>query len=302
MKAVRYHEYGDPGVLRYEDVEQPVPGPGQVLVRVAGTSFNPLDAAIRAGYLRDNFPFPLPLTPGIDVSGTVARLGAGVEGLAVGDGVIGFLALDGGAAAEYALAPAAILATAPNAIPLADAAALPAVGITAWQAVFEHAELRAGQRILINGAGGAVGGYAVQLAKQAGAHVVAVASPRNADRMATYGAAEIVDRDATVTGPFDAILNFAPVDPGAMAALAALVAPGGLLLSTATPVPDGPGRTVQMYARSDAADLAALVHRVDGGELDVHVAERYPLDELATVHERSAAGKLTGKVVVTVGS
>ena len=125
----------------------------------------------------------LPHTPGLDVAGTVDALGEGVDGLAVGDRVVGFLPMDkDGAAAEYVLAPADVLTAAPKDVPLADAAALPLVALTAYQALFEHGKLAAGQRVLINGAGGAVGGYAVQLAKEAGAHVIATASPRSARR------------------------------------------------------------------------------------------------------------------------
>src|SRR6187551_3741154 len=128
MKAVRFHEYGGPDVLRYEDVEQPVAGAGQVLIRVAATSFNGVDGNIRAGFMQGPIPVTLPHTPGIDVSGTVAALGTGVTGFEVGDPVVGFLPMTGdGAAAEYVVAPAEILAPAPTGVPLADAAALPAV-------------------------------------------------------------------------------------------------------------------------------------------------------------------------------
>ena len=120
MKAVRFHEYGDPSVLRYEDVEQPVPGAGEVRLRVAATSFNPVDDGIRGGYLQGPFPVTLPHTPGIDVAGTVDALGDGVDNVAVGDEVIGFLPMVAdGAAAEYVIAPAEILAPAPTSIPLA---------------------------------------------------------------------------------------------------------------------------------------------------------------------------------------
>ena len=144
----------------YEDVERPEPG--EVLVRVAGSAFNPVDDGIRGGYLQGPFPVTLPHTPGIEVSGTVEVLGEGVSGVAVGDAVIGFLPIAAaGSAAEYLIAPADVLAAAPTSIPLADAAALPMMGLTAWQALFDEAGLTAGRRVLINGAGGAVGGYAV---------------------------------------------------------------------------------------------------------------------------------------------
>ena len=184
MRAVRYHRYGDSEVLQYEDIERPTPGRGQVVVKVAATSFNPVDAGIRGGYLSEVYAITFPHIPGVDVAGTVSDIGAGVHGWDVGDEVVGMLPLDAdGAAAEYVIAPADVLTAAPKSVPLADSAALPTVGLTAWQALFEVASLTAGQTILINGAGGAVGGYAVQLAKQADAVVTATASTRSADRL-----------------------------------------------------------------------------------------------------------------------
>ena len=159
MKAVRYFTYGGPEVLRYDDVERPRPAAGQVLVRVAATSFNPVDVALRAGYLQQVVPLAFPHTPGLDVAGTVDALGADVAGWSPGDAVVGPLPMtEDGAAAEFVLAPAHVLTPAPTSIPLVDAAAIPTVSLTAWQALFEHANVRAGQRVLINGAGGGVGG------------------------------------------------------------------------------------------------------------------------------------------------
>jgi NADPH:quinone reductase-like Zn-dependent oxidoreductase len=305
MKAVRFHEYGEPGVLRYEDVDRPVPAAGQVLIRVGATSFNGVDGNIRAGFMRGPIPVTLPHTPGIDVSGTVAALGSGVEGFEVGDRVVGFLPMDAaGAAAEYVLAPADILAPAPTSIPLPDAAALPAVGLTAWQALFDHAKLTAGQRILINGAGGAVGGYAVQLAKNAGAYVIATASPHSADRV--KAADEIIDHTSTAVSPatpVDVVLNLAPIEPAQLAALLDLIRPGGVLVNTTVwmPAPSDEQRDVRgvdLYVRSDAAQLSHLVTLIDSGKLRVDVAQRVPLSDLATVHTQAAAGELHGKTVI----
>ncbi|MEU6442336.1 NADP-dependent oxidoreductase [Streptomyces sp. NPDC047046] len=310
MKAVRFHQYGDPDVLRHEDVEQPVPGPGQVRVRVAATSFNGVDANIRAGFMRGPIPVALPHTPGIDVAGTVDALGEGVTGLQAGDPVVGFLPMTGpGAAAEYALAPAEALTPAPKSIELADAAALPLVGLTAWQALFEHAGLTSGQRVLVNGAGGAVGGYAVQLAVRAGAHVIATAGPRSAGRVTEAGAHEVVDHTASdvvaaVSEPVDAVLNLAPVAPEQLAALLGLIRPGGVLVNTTVwmPAPSDAERDVRgidLFVRSDAEQLSHLVELVDGGDLRVEVAQRVPLAELPELHAAAAAGKLpSGKVVV----
>jgi NADPH:quinone reductase-like Zn-dependent oxidoreductase len=193
MKAIQFHEYGTPDVLTYEDVDLPTPAAGQVRIRVAGTSFNSVDGNIRAGFMQEPMPLTLPHTPGLDVAGTVDEVGDGVTAWAVGDEVIGFLPFTvDGAAAEFTLADADGLARAPRSIPLADAAALPLVGLTAWQALFVHADLTAGQRILVTGAAGAVGGYAVQLAAAAGAHVIATASEASAEQVRQHGAYEVI--------------------------------------------------------------------------------------------------------------
>jgi NADPH:quinone reductase-like Zn-dependent oxidoreductase len=310
MKAVRFHEYGGPEVLRYEDVDQPVPGAGEVRLRVAATAFNGIDANIRGGNMQGPIPVDLPHTPGVDVAGTVDALGEGVDNLAVGDRVIGFLPMTGtGAAAEYVIAPAGILAAAPTTVPLADAAALPVVGLTAWQALFEHAGLTAGQRVLINGAGGAVGDYAVQLAKSAGADVIATAGPRSkvslADQVIDYTTTDVV---AAVTEPVDVVLNLAPVDPAQLAALVTLIRDGGVLVNTTVwmpaPADDQRGvKGINLFVRSDADQLAGLVARVDAGDLHIAVADRVPLADLAALHARAAAGALpSGKITVTVAA
>jgi NADPH:quinone reductase-like Zn-dependent oxidoreductase len=310
MKAVRYHSYGDSGVLAYEDADRPVAGPGQVVVKVAGAAFNPVDVAIRAGFLRQVFPVTFPNIPNFDVSGVIADLGEGVSGWSTGDAVVAFLPMTGpGAAAEYAVVPAGLLAAAPSTVELPDAAALPSSGLTAWQALFEDAGLSAGQSILINGAGGAVGGYAVQLAKQAGATVTATASARSADRIRAYGADRIIDYTATplpqaVAGQrFDVVLNLVPAGPEEAAALTDLTADGGVFASTTTPGPDDAGRrvrTVRVSVRSDGAQLGELAARVDAGDLTVDVAQRRPLADLPALHDQSATGQLpAGKTILT---
>jgi hypothetical protein len=160
VKAARIHEYGGPEVIRYEDVEKPTAGRGEVLVKVAAAGFNPADGGDRSGRYRS---VPLPFTLGFDVAGIVDEP---IAGLAQGDRVIGRLD-GGGASAEYAVAPAEILVRAPDSIPLPDAAAIPVTGLSAWQAVHEHAHLVRGQRVLVNGAGGGVGGFH-RPARQAG--------------------------------------------------------------------------------------------------------------------------------------
>lgn len=308
MKAVRYHSYGDSAVLVYEDAERPVAGAGEVVVKVAGAAFNPLDVAIRAGFVQQVFPVAFPHVPNYDVAGVVTEVGEGVTGWRAGDAVVAFLPVTGpGAAAEYAAVPAGALAAAPRTTELADAAALPSVALTAWQSLFEHADLLRGQSVLINGAGGAVGGYAVQLAREAGAIVTATASARSQARLRSYGADQIVDYTAkplpqALAGQrFDAVLNLVRTDPRETAQLAGLAADGGAFVSTTFPDFDDAGRgvrTVRVFARSDAAQLATLVARVDAGDLKIDVAGRRPLTELAAVHDEAVAGRLAGKTVM----
>ena len=309
MKALRYHRYGESDVLQYEETPRPVPGPREVLVKVAATSFNPVDAGIRGGYLSEVYQISFPHIPGVDVAGTIAELGDEVQGWNLGDAVVAFLPLDAdGAGAEYALAPAELLAVAPQSVDLADAAALPVAALTAWQALFEIAGLTAGQTILINGASGAVGGYAIQLAKSAGAVVTATAKARDAERLRDLGVDRIVDYiDYThspigVEGaPFDVVLNLVSTTDEQTEALIGVVADGGFHVGTMVFGPEHPGRgvrTQRIFVRSDAAQLAELVSRVDAGQLRIEVADRRPLEQAATVHADSDAGRLHGKTIL----
>jgi NADPH:quinone reductase-like Zn-dependent oxidoreductase len=309
MKAVRYHQYGGSEVLRHEDAPRPVPGPTQVLVKVAATSFNPVDAGIRGGYLAQVYEVSFPHVPGVDVAGTIAEIGEGVTGWNVGDAVVAFLPLDAdGAAAEFAVVPGESLAAAPTSVPLADAAALPVPALTAWQSLFEIAGLTGGQSVLINGAAGAVGGYAIQLAKQAGAVVTATAKARDAERLRGLGAAHIVDYiDYTRSpielegAPFDVVLNLVSTTDEQTEALLGVVADGGFHVGTMVFGPQNPDRgvrTQRVFVRSDAAQLAGLVSRVDAGQLHIDIAERRPLDQAATVHADSDAGRQHGKTIL----
>ena len=308
MKAMRYHSYGDSGVLVLEEADRPVAGPGQVVLQVAASAFNPLDVAIRLGVMQEVMPVTFPHIPNYDVAGVVTEVGEGVEGWRPGDRAIGFLPTDApGAAAEYVAAPAEVLVAPPRSVDLIDAAALPSVSLTAWQALFEHAELAAGQSLLVHGAGGAVGGYAVQLAAQAGAAVTATASPRSVDRVRARGAERVVDHTVTpvpeaLAGQrFDVVLNLVRTDPERTAPLVDLVADGGVLVSTTGPAPEDAGRRVrtsQVFVRSDAAQLVDLVARVDAGRLAIDVAERRPLADLPAIHDAAVDGSLAGKTVL----
>ena len=307
MKAVRFHEVGGPEVLRYEDVEQPTPSTGEVRIRVAASAFNAADNGMRAGFLP--IPIVLPHVPSYDVSGTIDALGESVSDLQVGDAVIGFLPMErDGGAAEYTIVPADRLVAAPTTIPLADAAALPSVALTAWQALFDDGALEAGQRVFINGAGGVVGKYAIALANRAGAHVVATATSLSREAVQAAGADEIIDYTTTnvltaIDQPVDVLLNLAPIDPAQFTALVTLVRDGGKVVSTtafmATPSDESRGVTAAtVFVVPNRKRLTELVALVDKGELRVEVTRRIPLTELPALHAEAAAGRIPGKVIV----
>lgn len=310
MKAIRYHQFGGTEVLRTDEVDIPSPGPGQVLVKVIATSFNPVDDHIRLGVLAEAIPTPLPITPGLDVAGTVVARGEGVTTVQVDDHVIGMFPLnEHGGAADYAVIAANSVALAPRTVQLADAAALPLTGLAARQAAIELADIRSGQRVLVNGAGGAVGSIVVQLAVDAGATVTAVSGPQHAERLLGYGAAEVVgplDLDAgphAVGGPFDVVVNHVRLSPDGLATLTGYVADGGIAVSSAGAVPaddERAVRTASVWVQPDGSHLADLVSRLDQGRIALHIVDRRPLQELRGVHDDAAQGTLVGKTVLTV--
>lgn len=307
MKAVQFHEVGGPEVLQLAEIDRPEPGAGQVRLRVAASAFSAADAGMRGGFLP--IPIELPHVPGYDVSGTIDALGEGVEGLNLGDAVIAFLPMErDGGAAEYVIAPAEAVVAAPTSIPLADAAGFPSVALTAWQALFDNGRLTAGQRVLIVGAGGVVGKYAIQLAVRAGVHVIATASPRSFEAVRDAGANQIVDHTTTdvlgaIDGQVDVLLNLAPVTPEQFAANVAAVRDGGTVVSTTafmeTPGDEERGVTAStVFVVPNRERLTELVSLIDAGSLTVEVTRRIPLAELPALHAEAETGRISGKVIV----
>jgi NADPH:quinone reductase-like Zn-dependent oxidoreductase len=305
MMAARIHAFGGPGVIRYERVPRPEPGPGEVLIRVAASGFNISDIGFRAGLLRNIVPRDLPFTLGAEAAGTVSQLGDGVDSLEVGDHVLGRTDR-GGTAAEYVAVNTREVVRAPTGIPLAEAAGIPVAGMTAWQALFEHAQVRSGTRILINGAGGGVGMFAVQLAHHAGARVLATASSRSADRVRAYGAEQIIDYRSTplvvaLDRPVDVALNLVPlsVDKGAL--LCRTIRDGGSLVSVTGPIepPADTGVTATHFvARNDTAQLANLVRLIESGVIRVDITATYTLAQVEELHAAAGEGRTSGKVIV----
>jgi NADPH:quinone reductase-like Zn-dependent oxidoreductase len=316
--AARVHAYGGPEALAVDAVPVPTAGEGQVLVRIRAAGVNGIDWKVRDGLLEDAFPLPLPVTLGVELAGQVAGVGPGVTGLAEGDRVMGPL-LGFGAYADFAAVDAAVLCRTPAALGDVEAAAVPVAALTAWQAL-DAAERAlgdgvrgAGRTVLVHGAAGGVGGFAVQLAKARGLTVLATASAASRDHVAGLGADAVIDyraerfeeRVAAGGGQVDVVLDFVGGDT--LTRSWAVLAPGGALVSTAAPdaagrVPEPSRRSgvtaVGLMMRPDAARLAELAGAVAAGALRSTVAEVVGLAGLPAALERNKTGHAPGKTVL----
>ncbi|MET9873948.1 NADP-dependent oxidoreductase [Actinacidiphila glaucinigra] len=298
MHAVVIREFGGPEVLEVAEVPLPEPGPGQVRVRVAAAGVNPADLAVRAGLLGASALVPGGfLGLGWDVAGTVDAVGAGVSGLAPGTAVVGAVGGFGQrtkAHAEYVVLEADAVAAAPSSVDPVHAATLPTNALTADQALGLLA-VRPGDRLLVTGAAGAVGGYAVQLARHAGLRVVALARPADAPLLRELGAEEAVSSPDGVRA--DAALDAAALGAPALAA----VRDGGAYVTArpdAVPAAERGIRVAGVQVQPDGERLAELVALLDRGVLTTRVADTYPLAEAAKAHARLAEGGLRGRLVL----
>ena len=303
MKAIQISEYGDTPTMR--EVEQPTPGPGEVLVRVAGAATNPLDLKITAGYMHDFFPVTFPYTLGTDVSGTVAEVGERVEGWAVGDKVVARLdPTTGGGYADFAVVPAEQLVPAPTSVPLFLASGAATAAAAAWQALTEIAGLQAGQKVLIHAGAGGVGSFAVQMAHGLGAHVVTTASGSGLEIARGLGADEVIDHTA---GPFESQLHGVDVVidtvGGAVEAQSLdVLRPGGLLV--AVPMPPDTERAAArglraefLFHASDARRLRTVAEMVDAGTR-ILLDRRVTLEQAAEALRHLASGHAKGKIIL----
>lgn len=330
MYAIRLHEFGGPEVLRYERVAVPEVGPGEVLVRVHAAGVNPPDWYVREG-MPDIPPemrpaLRLPAILGTDVSGVVADVAPDVSGLAVGDEVFGLLrfpSLDGSAYAQYVAAPASHLALKPARLDHVHAAGVPMAGLTAWQYLVELGHdhpspfqaarhrpvpLQAGMTVLVNGAAGGVGHLGLQIAKDRGARVIAVASGRHEDFLRELGADEFVDytkeRPEDVVRDVDLVLDtVGGVDSRRL--LPTLKRGGSLFpVFVAQYDPDETARlgvtTSGTQVRPNGRQLSQLARMLDDGALQVAVDTTFSLADARAAHTHAALGHLQGKIVLTV--
>jgi NADPH:quinone reductase-like Zn-dependent oxidoreductase len=299
MKAAQIRETGGPEVLEVTEVEAPEPGDGEVLIAVKATSVNPLDYKIRRG----DREVPLPAVLGFDVSGVVEQSNS--PDFSEGDEVFGIAG--SGSYAEQATAAAAMLAPKPPALSHEQAAAIPVAGNTAWQALFDTGGLEGGQTVLISGASGGVGHFAVQFAKNAGARVIGSASGRNREFVESLGADEFVDYTEQDVGEAvsDADLVFDTVGGGTTAGLVSALAEGGVLVTIAGDPPEEAARergarAEHLFGSPDSAILAKIADEVVSGKVRIEIAETLPLEEISKAHELSESGRTRGKIVITV--
>jgi NADPH:quinone reductase len=323
MTAMVLNGFGGPEVLHLETIERPRAGPGTVIVQVAYAGVNPADWKAREGWLSRYFQYVFPFVVGFDAAGVVAEIGEGVSGLAIGDRVVTASNQgkgERGSYAEYVASDRERVVKLPDHVPLAHAAAMPTAAITAWEAVFDVGGTKAGSRVLVNGGAGGTGGYAIQLAKMAGAQVAATAGPANLDYVRALGADLAIDYRQG--GVREAVKAWAPegvdlvvdtVGQGSLLDSIEMVKRGGIVSAIGTLIPEEPvpdnaraaelGVTVIPTISSfpnQERQLNALVDALAAGRIRAPEISVLPLAEAGEAHRRVAAGHVRGKIVLHV--
>ena len=306
MKAITYSTYGSPDVLTLAEVEDPKVGPGEILVDVRAASVNPVDWKVLSGGLDALMTTTFPVIPGWDVAGVVEAVGLDVPEFSVGDEVMAYARKDwiqAGSFAERMTVPVRAAARKPASLSFAQAAALPLAGLTAHQSL-HRLGLASGQVVLVHGANGGVGSFAVQIAAAAGARVIGTASPRSHERVRGLGAEPVAYGDgleervrALAPDGVDLVVDYVG---GVLEQTLAVLAPGGRHGSIADGSVAEAGGTY-LWVRPDAADLDALAALVEAGELRVDVERTFPLAEAADAFRASMEGHVSGKIALTVG-
>jgi NADPH:quinone reductase-like Zn-dependent oxidoreductase len=303
MNALVIDRLGGPEVYRIAEMPIPEPGTDEVQVRVDGAGMNPMDWKIREGLFTQAAPQTFPAVTLREFSGVVTKLGRGVKSMQVGDPVYGIT--ERGAAAEYTVANADSVGPRPKSLHPWDAAIVPLAGMTAWQALFDYAHIRAGQRILIHAAAGGVGTYAVQLAKWAGAYVIGTCSAPHADAVWRLGADEVIDyhreRFEEAIGPVDVVLHAISQDQ-VSASLQALK-PGGILVSISADPMEAQAAAlgkiaVRFTMKPNSDQLARLSELIDSGTLRPVIDAVVPLEDAKDAMAELQKGHTLGKIGV----
>ena len=317
MRAVRIHTFGGPEVLQLEDVARPVPAADEILIKVYASGVNPVDWVVREGgnaALRAYLT--LPMTLGWDAAGVVVEVGSEVTGFQVGDAVYGEPNFPGdGSYAEYCAAKASQFAHKPKSLSFIEAAGVPLAGLTAWTGLFEHGQLQPGQRVLIQGASGGVGGFAVQFAKAKGAYVIGTASAGNLDYLRQLGADEVLDYRSQpvedLVRDVDVVLEASPLrDNTERVKVVRTLKKGGIFVSVNTDFPFDEAMQAALAQQQVTGTLAAnqprqewlqeMAQLIDAGQVKVFVSNVYPLAEVADAHRESQTWRVRGKLVLEI--
>ncbi|HYU74890.1 MAG TPA: NADP-dependent oxidoreductase [Ktedonobacteraceae bacterium] len=307
MKAICFHEYGGPEVLKYENVPRPEPQHGQVLIQVRAAAVNPVDWKIREGWLASMIPLQFPTIAGTDVAGVVMATGQGVTDFRVGQDVYGFVGIGSGAYAEYTTATIETIALQPRTLDYVQAASVPLVATTAWQALFEAGGLKEGQTVLVHGGAGGVGTFAVQLAKMKGAYVLATASSQNVEFVKGLGADEVIDYTTT---PFETVAHHVDVVLDVIGGETeqrswGVLKPGGILVSTLGPPSQEDAakhrvRAAFVQAQPTAGLLKEIARLLDSGQIKPNVGKMFPMEQARQAQELKQHGHTRGKIVLEI--
>lgn len=311
MHAVGFRRYGSAEVLEPLEVALPSPGPDDLLVRVVASGVNPADGLLRSGKLRLVARVRLPFVPGCDVAGIVEEVGPAVTGFRPGQAVYAMLpSIGGGGYAEYAVVRAQDAAVLPGTLTFAEAAVVPLAALTALQALRDHAHVQPGSSLLVNGASGGVGTFAVQVGKALGARVTAATSEGNADLVRDLGADQVVDyaTDLFAAGHHDAVLDAVGAHP--LRRWRAVLEPHGVVV-TLNPARGNPAaralarltgtqRLASLLVQPSGADLATLTGWIEAGRLRPVLEQAHPLDDAAAAHRRSETKRVRGKLALVV--
>jgi len=308
VKAVRFHAYGDAGVLRHEDAPLPIPNDDEVLIKVHAAGVNPADVQFRRGDYQAFVPLPLPFIPGWDVAGRVADRAGGFK---AGDAVFAMADMSrNGAYAEYISVRAVDVAHAPSSLPLEHAAGVPLAALTAWSALFDVGQLRAGQSVLVHAGAGGVGQFAIQLARRAGARVIATASASNHELLRRLGADVVIDyRSADFAAGLEGVDVVLDTVGGPTREKSwPVLREGGILVAIAMPPPDEAiarrrgVRTAMVTVVPNGGRLAEIARLIDAGELAVMIDSEFPLEQAEKAHRRIEQGHARGKIVLRVAA
>src|SRR5215211_1466019 len=303
MQAVQAPDYGNPEVLLVGQVERPEPNADQVLIRLKAAGVNPADWKFLAGFYKQFVPLQFTWTPGVEGAGVVEAVGANVTTLKKGDEVYGIVA---GGYAEYALALASDVQPKPASLTFEEAASVPMGALTAWGAVIDAAGVESGQRVLVHGAAGGVGAYAVQLAKWKGAHVTGTASAGNLEFVRSLGAENVIDYNSTrfenVVHDMDAVIDTVGGDLPERSFQ--VIRPGGTFVTIAARLSDEAGKAQNIRAvstgRASADTLKQVSELIEAKQLRPVVGEVFPLADVRQAHELSQSGHGRGRIILQI--